>query len=155
MNIHDVIWYGVLASMTIAYVMAMLGVRAAKQHNVAHHSQWMIAACSLVGLWLVGYVTKQVVFGRDQFGGSSEEYWWYYVPLLVVHTTLAMTTIGLGVTNLYTGLSRLRHGAGVGAMVAGVTRHRLLGRLLVGTFTGTIVTAYIVYLMLFQWFPAA
>ncbi len=154
MTIDDVIWYGVLSSMTIAYAMAMVGVRAAKQHDVAHHSQWMIAACSLVGLWLVGYVTKQVIFGRDQFGGSIEEYWWYYVPLLIVHTTLAMTTIGLGITNLYSGLGRLRHGTGVGAMVEGVTRHRFLGRLLVVTFSGTIVTAYVVYLMLFQWFPA-
>ena len=154
MNMHDLIWYGVLVSMTIAYFMALLGVRAAKHHDVGHHSQWMIAACSLVGLWLVGYLTKQVLFGRDQFGGTEEEYWQYYIPLLLVHTSLAMMTIGLGVSNLYSGLSRLRNGIGVGAMVAGVSRHRLVGKVLIGTFTGTIVTAYIVYLMLFQWFPA-
>ncbi len=154
MDVHDLIWYGVLGSMTIAYAMALLGVRAAKQHDVSHHSKWMITACSLVGLWLVGYVTKQVIFGRDEFGGTSEQYWQWYVPLLVVHTTLAVTTIGLGLANLYTGLGRLRYGTGVGAMVEGVNRHRLLGRCLVGTFSGTILTAYLVYLMLFQWFPA-
>ncbi len=152
MEVRDLIWYGVLGSMTIAYVMALLGVRSAKLHDVSQHSKWMIAACSLVGLWLVGYVTKQVIFGRDQFGGTSDEYWQLYVPLLVIHTTLAITTIGLGLANLYTGLSRLRYGTGVGAMVEGVYRHRMLGRCLVGTFSGTILTAYLVYLMLFQWF---
>ena len=150
MEAHDLIWYGVLASMTIAYAMALLGVRAAKQHDVFHHSKWMIAACSLVGLWLMGYVTKQLIFGRDQFGGTPDEYWSLYVPLLGIHTTLAITTIGLGLTNLYTGLSRFRYGTGVGAMVAGVNRHRVLGRWLVGTFSGTILTAYVVYLMLFS-----
>jgi hypothetical protein len=39
-------------------------------------------------------------------------------------------------------------------MVAGMTNHRLMGRLLVWTFSGTMATAYLVYLMLFQWFPS-
>jgi hypothetical protein len=56
--------------------------------------------------------------------------------------------------NLSIGLTRLRQGIEVGAMAAGVSRHRLLGNLLIGTFTGTLLTAYIMYLMLFQWFPA-
>ena len=154
MESENIIWYVVLASMTIAYGMSLLGVRAARQHDVSHHSKWMIVACSLVGLWLVGYVSKQLIFGRDQFGGTSDEYWQYYVPLLTIHTTLAMTTIGLGLTNLYSGMVRLRYGTGVGAMVEGVNRHRVLGRWLVGTFSGTILTAYMVYFMLFQWFPA-
>ena len=152
MAIHDLIWYGVLVSMTIAYGIALVGVRAAKQHDVFHHSQWMVLSCSLVGLWLVGYVTKQVLFGRDQFGGTTDQYWTYYVPVLVLHTMLAITTVGLGIINLYSGLTKLRYGTGVGAMVAGVTRHRVLGRVLIGTFSGTILTAYVVYLMLFQWF---
>ena len=57
--------------------------------------------------------------------------------------------------NLYSGLTRLRNGTGVGAMVAGVSRHRLLGTILIWTFSGTMVTAYLVYLMLFVWFPAS
>ena len=52
------------------------------------------------------------------------------------------------------GIRRLRHGIGAGAMVAGVTRHRQLGRFMQWTFGGTMFTAYFVYLMLFYWFPA-
>ena len=81
-----------------------------------------------MGLWLVGYVTKQVLFGRERFGGSPQQYWQWYVPVLSLHTVLASVTIGLGAYNLYIGLTRLRQGIGVGAMVAGVSRHRLLGR---------------------------
>jgi uncharacterized membrane protein len=36
-------------------------------------------------------------------------------------------------------------------MSAGVSLHRRLGKLLVWTFSGTMVTAYLVYLMLFVW----
>lgn len=153
MNAHDVMWYGVLLSMTAAYVMALWGARAAKHHDVPQHAKWMIAASTLVGLWLLGYVAKQLMFGRDQFPGTTEEYWQYYIPVLTVHTSLAVTTIGLGVANLYTGLTRLRFGTGVGAMVNGVSRHRMQGKVLVCTFSGTIVTAYVVYVMLFQWMP--
>lgn len=154
MEFKDILWYSVLISITVAYLISLWGVRAAKHHDVKHHSRWMITACTIVGLWLVGYVTKQVLFGRDQFGGSESQYWSMYVPLLAVHTSLAMGTIGLAIANLYIGLTRLRHGIGVGAMVAGVSRHRVLGKLMVGTFSGTLLTAYVVYLMLFFWFPS-
>ena len=111
----------------------------------------MISTCTIVGIWLVAYVMKQLVFGRDQFQGTTDQYWNIYIPALSLHTVLAVSTIGLGVYNLYMGLTRLRHGVGVGAMVAGVTRHRVLGKLLIWTFSGTIVTAYLVYLLLFHW----
>ena len=155
MNISVVIWYGVLLSMTLAFVMVLIGARAAKRHDVHQHARWMTLACTVVGLWLVCYVSKQLIFGRDQFGGTSKEYWYYYIPILLVHTTFAITTIGLGLSNLYSGLFQLRNGTGVGALVPGVHRHRVLGRLLIGAFSGTITTAYLVYLMLFQWFPAS
>ena len=93
------------------------------------------------------------LFGRDEFSGTTNQYWTMYVPLLVVHTSLAMATIGLGATNMVVGLRRLRYGIGAGAMVAGVSRHRQLGHIMQWTFGGTLVTAYGVYLMLFHWFP--
>ena len=154
MDIKTFLWYGVLISITGAYLIALSGVRSAKKHDVSHHSRRMIIACTVVGIWLVAYVSKQVLFGREEFGGTAEHYWFLYVPLLTIHILLAMTTIGLGSFNLYTGLTRLKMGTGVGAMVAGVSRHRFLGKVLVWTFSGTMVTAYGVYLMLFVWFPA-
>ena len=154
MDMKTMLWYGILISITGAYLTALNGVRSAKHHDVPHHSRQMVIACSIVGIWLVAYISKQGLFGRDEFGGTADHYWMLYVPLLTIHVLLAMTTIGLGSFNLYTGLTRLRAGTGVGAMVAGVSRHRFLGKLLVWTFSGTLVTAYGVYLMLFVWFPA-
>lgn len=151
MELHDFLWYGVLGGVSGAYFMALLGVRAAKRHEVKKHSWFMLATCTIVGIWLVAYVTKQLLFGRDQFPGSPLHYWQVYVPVLGIHTTLAITTIGLGAYNLYTGLTRLRTGAGVGAMASGVMRHRFLGKLLILAFSGTLITAYMVYALLFHW----
>ncbi len=148
----DFIWYGILGSITLAYFIALWGVRAAKHHDVTHHARWMVTTCTIVGLWLMGYVTKQLLFGREIFGGTNQQYWTIYVPVLTVHTSLAVATIGLAIANLYSGLCRLRYGIGAGAMVEGIHRHRLLGKLMVCTFTGTMLTAYLVYLMLFRWF---
>lgn len=153
MDLKTILWYGVLSSITVAYLVALSGVKAAHQHDVTHHSRRMIIACTIVGIWLIAYVLKQLLFGRERFGGTEHQYWTLYTPLFSVHMALAVTTIGLGAYNLYMGLHRLRYGS-VGAMAAGMSRHRVLGRVLVWTFSGTMATAYLVYLMLFQWFPA-
>lgn len=150
MELPTLLWYGVLASLTGAYLISLFGLRAAKQHHVPTHSRLMVITCSIVGIWLVTYVTKQVLFGRDHFSGSTAQYWQIYVPVLTIHTILAITTVGLGGYNLFTGLTRFRSGTGVGAMVAGVTRHRLLGNILLWTFSGTMITAYMVYILLFH-----
>ena len=141
----------VLSSITGAYFVALAGVRAAKAHDVSHHSRRMIIACTVVGIWLVAYVMKQVLFGREQFGGTAEQYWTIYMPVFATHMLLAVTTIALGSYNLYMGLHRLRYGS-VGAMAAGMTTHRRLGHLLIWTFSGTIATAYLVYMMIFVWY---
>lgn len=153
MTIENWLWAVVLVGMTLAYGLSFLGVSAAKRHDVTAHRKWMMVACGLVGLWLVAYVTKQLLFGREQFGGTVQQYWFTYLPILILHTSLAAVTIGLGATNLFMGLRKLRGGTGVGAMVAGVSRHRRLGHLMQWTFGGTLLTAYIVYAMLFHWFP--
>jgi len=140
--------------MTLAYGLFIFGARAAKRHDVAAHGKWMMVACGLVGVWLVAYVTKQMVVGRDQFGGTVEQYWSMYFPILILHTSLAMATIGLGATNMFMGIQKLRNGTGVGAMVGGVSRHRRLGHTMQWTFGGTLMTAYVVYAMLFHWFPS-
>lgn len=154
MDLKTIVWYGVLLSITAAYLVAMAGVRSARHHDVAYHSRLMIRACTIVGIWLVAYVMKQLLFGRERFGGTETQYWSLYVPVFSTHMLLAVSTIGLGAYNLYQGLTRLRYGS-VGAMAAGVSLHRRLGKLLVWTFSGTMATAYLVYLLLFVWYPGA
>lgn len=153
MDLKTFLWYAVLTSITGAYLVALAGVRAAKGHDVPHHSRRMIIACTIVGIWLVAYVLKQSLFGREAFGGTVEQYWSLYVSMFATHMLLAVATIGLGIYNLYMGIHKLRYGS-VGAMAAGMTTHRKLGHLLLWTFSGTLVTAYVVYLMLFVWYKA-
>lgn len=150
MDLRTTLWYGVLSSVTIAYLVAMAGVRSAKQHDVPHHARRMIIACTVVGIWLVAYVSKQVLLGRERFEGTDAQYWSVYIPLFSTHMVLAVTTIGIGAYNLYMGLHRIRFGS-VGAMSAGMALHRRLGTILMWTFSGTMVTAYLIYLMLFVW----
>lgn len=153
MDTKSLLWYTVLGSLTLGYLIAMAGVRSAKKHNLLHHSRHMMTACTIVGLWLVAYVVKQVLFGRERFGGTESDYWRLYAPVFTLHMVLAISTMGLGAGNLYLGLTRLRQGTGMGAMVAGVSLHRRLGHWLIWTFSGTMLTAYLIYLMLFVWFP--
>ena len=153
METKTLLWYGVLVILTIAYGIALSGVQSAQRHDLSTHARRMTIASTLVGLWLLAYVTKQFLFGREQFGGTSAQYWQWYVPIFATHMVFAVTTIGLGSYNLFTGWTRLRHGTGMGAMHAGVSRHRRLGRWLVWSFSGTMFTAVLVYLMLFVLFP--
>ena len=151
MDFKTILWYLVLTSLTVAYLVVLAGVRAAKSHDVSHHSHRMIVGCTIVGIWLVAYVLKQALFGRESFKGPEIDYWSLYVPIFVTHMLLAVSTIVLGAYNLYMGLHRLRFGS-VGAMVAGMTTHRRMGNALVWTFSGTMITAYLFYLMLFVWY---
>lgn len=155
MDTKSFLWYTILGTLTFGYLIAMAGVRSAKQHNLLHHSRHMMTACTIVGLWLVAYLVKQAIFGRERFGGTESDYWRLYAPVFALHMVLAIGTIGLGAGNLYLGLTTLRQGTGMGAMVAGVSLHRRLGHWLIWTFSGTMLTAYLIYLMLFVWFPSS
>lgn len=152
MDLKSLLWYGVVIAITVAYGLAMAGVHSAKHHDLNHHSSRMLTASVMVGLWLLAYVTKQVVFGREHFAGTPAQYWTLYVPVFASHMLSACITLALGAYNLYTGLTKLKMGPGVGAMRAGVLMHRRLGRWIVWSFSSTMVTAYLIYLMLFVWF---
>ena len=58
MDLKSLLWYGVLISITAAYLVAMAGVRSAKQHVVSHHSRRMIVVFSIVGIWFMAFVLK-------------------------------------------------------------------------------------------------
>jgi putative membrane protein len=153
MDAKMIMWASVLLGLTVAYGVACLGAHEARKGNVQPHSRWMLTMSTMIGVWLVAYLLKQLLFGTEQFRGPGEQYRQWYLPILSVHIALAFVTIGLGVANLYTGLSSLRFGIGAGAMRAGVGRHRLLGRLLMWSLSGTMLTAYAVFFMLFVLYP--
>ena len=61
MVIENLLWGMVLIVMTLAFGVSLLGVRAALRHDVTAHGKCMTVSCGLVGLWLVAYVTKQML----------------------------------------------------------------------------------------------
>lgn len=63
MDLKSILWYVVLTSITGAYFVALAGVRSAKVHDVSHHARRMSIACTVVGIWLIAYILKQLVFG--------------------------------------------------------------------------------------------
>lgn len=89
-----------------AYLEALAGGWAAKDHDVPHHSRRMIIICTIVGTWLVTYVLKHWLFGRESFSETAEQYWTLYVPVFATHMLLAMTAIGLGIDTLYMGIHK-------------------------------------------------
>jgi putative membrane protein len=149
MDSRSIVWLGIVALLTGAYLVGLRGVRAAQAGHVEAHAHGMLTMCTIVGAWLVLYICKQVVLGPERFKGSPTQYWALYVPVLVIHTALAVSTVGLAAYNLYVGMRKLRNGTGMGAMVAAVSSHRRLGRVMVWTFTGTMGTAYLVYALLY------
>ena len=50
MDLKTILWYLVLSSLTVAYLVVLAGVRAAKSHDVSHHSHRMIVGCTIVPL---------------------------------------------------------------------------------------------------------
>lgn len=153
MDLKWMLWYGVLGAVTTAYLIALSGISAARSHDVPRHAHRMMAASVIVGLWLIVYVTKQLIFGKEQFGGSTTQYWGLYVPVFATHMAFAVSTMAIGAYNLSIGIRRIQHGS-VGAMSAHLSRHRRLGRWLLWTFSGTMATAYALYLLLFVFYPA-
>lgn len=153
MDIKTIVWIGVVLTLTLAYGIGLAGIRSARRGEVQPHSYRMTVMSTIIGIWLISYVTKQLITGPERFEGSTVDYWRWYFPLLALHMLLALATVVLIGINLYTGLTKLRYGIGVGAMTAGVSRHRRLGRMLIWSLSGTMVTAYGIYLMLFVLFP--
>lgn len=150
---HQIIWYGIVGTITLAFGFSLWGLREARRHGVNRHVVWMTMTAGIVCVWLLGYVAKQIIFGREQFGGPNDIYYQVYLPIFLFHTLCAFVTISLWGYNLFQGVQylrqRIRNTTGVPGKI-----HRLAGRAAVMSFGATVLTSYLVYLMLFVWYPA-
>ena len=59
-------WTGAWLNMLAIVGLAALGVRNARRGDYAQHRRCMLGAVSLVSLFLVSYVVKLIVLGREQ-----------------------------------------------------------------------------------------
>jgi uncharacterized membrane protein YozB (DUF420 family) len=58
-------WCAALANLGLILVFAVLAVQAVRRGDVRTHRRRMLTAASLVGLFLVSYLVKLVVLGRE------------------------------------------------------------------------------------------
>lgn len=65
MDTRILFWAAALANMGLIVALAAHGVRLIRRGEVAAHRRAMLAACGLVGLFLLSYAVKRVWLGRE------------------------------------------------------------------------------------------
>jgi uncharacterized membrane protein YozB (DUF420 family) len=69
-------WTGAFANMAAIVVLAGVGVARARRREIPGHRRLMRAAAGLVGLFLVAYVLKVAVLGREALELWAPHYVW-------------------------------------------------------------------------------
>lgn len=76
MDAKFLFWAGALVNMALMFGLMLNGVRQVRRGNVAAHQRSMIAATSLVGAFLVAYLFKASLLGREDFSVWSTAAVW-------------------------------------------------------------------------------
>jgi len=92
-------WTAALVNMAIALGLAVAGVRRVQRRDIAGHRRFMLAATALVGLFLVSYVAKVSLLGREQLELWDPRYVW----TLRIHETCVLTMVIAGGRALWLG----------------------------------------------------
>ncbi len=124
-------WCWALFNMGLVLALCGRGLLAIRANRVAEHRRSMLAACALVGVFLVAYLAK-----RALLGGESKETWSSAARVnLYVHESFIAGLLIAGGTALALGrrLARTRRVSGAPgdppATPAMLRRHRLAGRI--------------------------
>ncbi|MDR7519902.1 MAG: DUF420 domain-containing protein [Armatimonadota bacterium] len=125
----------------LALVCLVAGWRAVRAGRISAHRRFMVASAALISLFLVLYVTRVALGGTKAFPGPPQIRTYVYLPILTVHIVLSIASVPLVIYNLITGLTRpVRTVAG--------TRHPLVGRYAVVSWSTSLVLGILVYLLL-------
>ena len=127
----------------LATVLLIVGYVLIKNRRETAH-QWTMLACFGVSIvFLVSYLTRLAFAGNLRFPGEAYPLAAkFYLPLLASHVLLATTVPFLAVATIYFGLTNQRR------------RHLRLARWTFPIWLYVSITGVIVYLMLYQLFPA-
>ena len=119
----------------------IVGYLCIRQRWITAHRMCMVSACGTSGLFLVSYLTYHAMHGSTPFLGEG----WVrpvYFTILISHTFLAALILPLVVLTL------------TRALRGQFDRHRRIARWTLPIWLYVSVTGVVVYLMLYQWFPA-
>jgi len=89
-----VYWTWALVNFALVVVCAVAGVRRIRSRQVHGHRKLMLAAAAFVGLFLVSYLVKVAVLGREERGSWTAGWRW---ALYVHEACVAAMLVGAGV----------------------------------------------------------
>lgn len=135
-------WTGAWINMALVVAFVLAGVRQARRGDYARHRTRMLAATSLVGLFLLSYVVKLMLLGREQLELWSR----MHVSVLRFHELcVAALVLGGGVA-LTLALWRGMPLAGSERRERTHRRHRRAGwTALVGAVLGVISASWVLF----------
>ena len=124
-----------------ATVLMTCGFIAIKNKKVAIHRACMISTFVVSCAFLVGYVAHWVLQGDTHFVGQGSIRYVYF-GMLISHVILAVVIVPLVITTL------------ILAIRGKFERHRKWARITFPLWYYVSVTGVLVYLFLYQWYPA-
>ncbi len=119
----------------------LAGWRAIRAGRVAAHRRLMLAATTLIAVFLALYVTRVALGGVKAFPGPPPVRRYVYLPVLTVHVTLSILTVPPVVYNVVTGLTRP-------AGEVRATGHPRVGRVAATLWTVSLSLGILVYFLL-------
>ena len=126
---------------TTAAILLLFGRRAIKQKKILQHRRIMIAVVAVSAAFLASYLTYHANFGSRPFQGEGLVRIIYFA-ILLTHTVLAAAIVPMVLVTLKRGLKRED------------SMHTRIARWTYPVWLYVSVTGIVIYLMLYQLFPA-
>jgi uncharacterized membrane protein YozB (DUF420 family) len=134
-------WTWAFANLFLVVALGIAGVRRIRRRQARGHRRSMLTASALVGLFLVSYVVKVIVLGReDRSSWSQESLWTLYAHEVCVAAMLVAAAIALSCTRRF---GPLRDGEPPAPEARERSRriHRRAGRVAVAASALALLTA--------------
>lgn len=124
-----------------SFVLLLTGYRYIRRRNIIAHRNCQISALTTSILFLCSYLTYHYLHGSTRFSGPATVRK-IYLAILLSHTILAIVIVPLVIVTV------------VRAARGDFLRHRRIARITLPLWLYVSITGVIVYLMLYQIYPA-
>jgi uncharacterized membrane protein YozB (DUF420 family) len=144
---HNVwFWSAALANMALALTCTYFGVARIRRGRIAEHRRFMLTAAGLVGLFLVSYVAKVILVGREDFStwtlGERGVLWF--------HEACVFTMLAAGAWAVFLATQNRFADADLERPAKAARSHRRAGRTAIVAATVGLGSAAVVLWRMFQ-----
>jgi uncharacterized membrane protein YozB (DUF420 family) len=134
-----IFWTAAFANMLAIVSVATVGVRRAQRREIAGHRRLMLIAAALVALFLLAYVAKVGMLGREQLEVWERRYVWtlrFHETCVAVMVLAGSRAVWLGAREGFRDAARARshRRAGWTAVVSALLGVMSAGYVLIGMF---------------------